>query len=169
MRLQNFSQVSLKSIGPFQYFKFIFHISYKVTIVVVWPRTSPKFWLVVCKRNLHIDINLLFYVPLPWALISGRQPHDRATEASLSATSFLSLSVSTHHPHPDGDPGANSNLSVCFWTLVFPCKFPVEFQRQSSFGQSREVKPRVAISSLLLSSLIHGFSRQENECLLNAP
>lgn len=124
MRIQSRSQVALKSVGLFQYFKFIFHISYKITIVGVWPWTSPKFWLVVCKRNLHTGITLLFYVPLPWALISECQPHDRAIEASLSLRRFP-FSLPLYPPSPCRWRSSGQLQPQCLLlNLCFPLQVP---------------------------------------------
>lgn len=95
-----------------------------------------------------MGVTLLFYVPLPWALISECQPHDRAIEASLSLHRFpFSLPLYPPSPCRWRSSGQLLLLNPCF-----PSKSLVGFQRQSSSGQRKTVKPLVPLSSSILSS-----------------
>lgn len=140
-------------------------------MVGVWSKASPMCRLVVCKGNLHMGTTLLFYIPLPWAVISEARPHGRATEAFLS-TIFLSLPLSIHPPHADGDPRANSKVSVCFWTLAFPCKSPVAFlTTEQLWPEDKLASGSIFLLHPVLSSIAPWSFQQEREwifigCLL---
>lgn len=142
MRLQSVSQMSLKSIA-------LFNIWSLCSIVGVWSKASPMCRLGVCKGSLHTGTTLLFYIPLPQALLTG-QPHGRATVAFPSAIFVSLLPVP---PSPCRQRSWGQLQTQCL--LLNPClplQVPCGISTDRAALARGEVKPLVASSSSILSS-----------------